>query len=66
MLVLDDAGVRHCGVGVVDDGVALIIRRGLYFGLETHRSEVETAEAEVEELVELSRVDDFVGHGRPI
>ena len=52
VLVLDDAGIGDGSLGVVDDGVALVVRGVEQFLLETHGAVVEFAEAEAVELVD--------------
>ena len=66
VLVLDDAGVGHGGIGVVYHGVALVVGLGLHLGLEAHGAEVEVAVTILEELVELAGVDDLRRHLLPV
>ena len=66
VLVLDDAGVGHVGLGVVDDCVALVVGCVECLGLEAHGAVVESSEAVVEELVDGSGEDDAPGLLLPV
>lgn len=65
VLVLDNAGIGHAGLGVVDDGTALIVGRVEGFGLETHGAVSQPAVAVAEELVDGAGVDQSVGQCGP-
>ena len=59
MLVLDDSRVWNLPVGIVHDGIALIVRLVDDLGLEPHSPEVEMSEPETEVFVNLSGEDDL-------
>ena len=61
MLVLDDAGVGGLGVGVVDDGVALVVGGVQHLGLEPDAAVLQSAQAVVEIGVDGAGVDDPAG-----
>ena len=61
MLVLDDAGVGRLGVGVVDDGVALIVVGVQRLGLKADAAVLQCAQLVAEVGVHRAGVDDPVG-----
>ena len=65
VLVLDDSCVWHLGLGVVDDGVSLIVLDIDSLGLEAHSPPLKLPEFAFVELVDFSREHDSLGERFP-
>ena len=61
VLVLDDAGVGHLALGIVDDGDALVVLLVEGLGLEAEAAVLERSQLEVVERVDWSAVDGLGG-----
>ena len=60
MLVLNDAGVRGFGIGVVDDSVALIVGAGQRFGFKANAAVLQGAQGVIKISVNGAGVDHLV------
>ena len=60
VLVFNHPGIRRFGIGVVDDGVALVVANVLFFSFKAQGPVFQFAQAVVKELVDRAGVDDLV------
>ena len=63
MLVLDDAGVRGLGIGIVDNGVALIVGAVQRFGFKADAAILQGAQGVIKIRVNGAGVDHTVSQG---
>ena len=66
MFVLDNPGISDIGVGVIYDGVALIVWNVVYFLLESHRPIFKMAKLVVEKLINFPSENNIVGQRLPM
>lgn len=66
VLVFDDAGERDFPLGVVNNGVTLVVGDSKVFLLEAHGAVFEFAEAVAEIFIDFSREHDVPGDTSPI
>ena len=66
VLVLDDAGVGHVALGVVDHGATLVVGGVERFFFEVDGAVFELAEAVAVEFINLAGEDDFLRLGFPV